>query len=163
MDHNGFARELYRLQDAKAVVIAMHVAGNDASRRAAAALAGLKRKHPAVEFMMMNSSLDDTRSDVEADAKAAAIAVPILDDDNQLIGESLGATHAGEVFVIDPKGWRVVYRGAVDAKSAKKKSRGYLAEALAAVTADRPVTVAEVPVKGAAIAFPEREKAASFA
>lgn len=163
VDHNGHARELYRLQDAKAVVIAMHVAGNDASRRAAAVLAGLKKKHPAVEFMMMNSSLDDTRTEIEADAKAAGIAVPILDDDNQLIGESLGAARAGEVFVIDPKGWRVVYRGAADAKSAKKKSRGYLAEALAAVTADRPVTVAEVPVKGDAIAFPGREKAATFA
>lgn len=163
VDHDGFARELYRLQDAKAVVIAMHVAGNDASRKAAATLATLKKKYPDVEFMMMNSSLDDARSAIEADAKAAGIAVPILDDDNQLIGESLGAAHAGEVFVIDPQGWRVVYRGAVDAKSAKKKSRGYLAEALAAVTADRPVTVAEVPVKGDAIAFPGREKAATFA
>jgi mono/diheme cytochrome c family protein len=163
VDHNGFARELYRLQDAKAVVIAMHVAGNDASRRAATALAALGKKHPEVEFMMMNSSLADTRTAIEADAKATGIAMPILDDDNQLIGESLGAASAGEVFVIDPKGWRVVYRGAVDAKAAKKKAKGYVAEALAAVASGKPVTVAEVPVKGEAIAFPERDKAASFA
>src|SRR5688572_29275347 len=80
VDQNGFARELYRLQDAKAVVLAMHVADNESSRRAAAKLAALKQEFPGVEFMMLNSSLDDARGDIEADAKAASIALPVLDD-----------------------------------------------------------------------------------
>ena len=163
IDQNGFARELYRLQDAKAVVIAMHVAGNKSSRRTAETLAALKNDYPAVEFMMVNSSLADQRQDIEADAKAAGIAIPVLDDPTQLIGEALGAGHAGEVFLIDPKGWRVVYRGALDKKAAKKRASGYLADALAAVTSDRPVAVAEVQAKGDAIEFPERAKADSFA
>ena len=163
IDQNGFARELYRLQDAKAVVIAMHVAGNESSRRTAATLAALRKDYPAVEFMMVNSSLADQRQDIEADAKVAGITIPVLDDPTQLIGEALGAAHAGEVFVIDPKGWRVVYRGALDKKAAKKRASGYLADALAAVTSDRPVAVAEVQAKGDAIEFPERAKAESFA
>lgn len=163
IDQNGYARELYRLQDARAVVIAMHVAGDDHSRRAAETLAALKKDYPAVEFMMLNSSLANTRSDIEADARAAGISIPVLDDETQLIGEALGAAYAGEVFLIDTKGWRVVYRGALDRKSAKKKSKGYLAEALAALAADRPIKVAEVQAKGDAIAFPERDRAASFA
>jgi mono/diheme cytochrome c family protein len=163
IDQNGFARELYRLQDARAVVIAMHVAGNESSRRTAATLAALKKDYPAVEFMMVNSNLADQRQDIEADARAAGITIPVLDDVTQLIGEALGAAHAGEVFLIDPKGWRVVYHGALDRKAAKKRASGYLADALAAVTSDRPVTVAEVQAKGDAIEFPERAKAESFA
>jgi hypothetical protein len=163
VDQNGFARELYRLQDTSAVVIAMHVAGNDVSRRTAATLAALRKDFPTVEFMMLNSSLGNTRADIEADAKAAGIDLPILDDDAQLIGESLGAAYAGEVFVINPKGWRVVYHGAADAKFATKESAGYLAEALAAVMADRTIPAADVPGAGDAIDFPERARAASFA
>ena len=162
VDQHGFARELYRLRDAQAVVMAMHSAGNEASRRTAAAFTALSKQYPNVEFWMINSSLRDTRTDIENDAKAAKIDLPILDDDNQLIGESLGAAYAGEVFVIDPNGWRLVYHGALDAKSAAKKSTGYLAEALAAVTAGQPVAVAEVAGKGAPIEFPERARAASF-
>lgn len=163
VDHRGFARELYRLRDAKAVVIGMHVAGNDASRHAAARLAALQKEYPKAEFLMLNSSVRDTRTDIENDAKSAGIEIPILDDDTQIIGESLGAAYAGEVFLIDPKGWRVVYRGAADKQSAKKKSSGYLAEALAAITSDRPIAAAEVAGKGDAIDFPERAKATSFA
>jgi mono/diheme cytochrome c family protein len=163
VDQNGFARELHRLQDAKAVVLAMHVVGNDSSRRAAAKLAALKQEFPAVEVMMLNSSLNDARPDIEADAKAASIALPVLDDETQLIGEALGAAYAGEVFLIDPKGWRVVYRGALDKKSAKRKASGYLTEALAAIAADRPIAVAQVQAKGDPIDFPQRAQGAAAA
>ena len=95
IDQHGFAHELYRLRDAKAIVLAMHVVGNEQARHTSTVLTALKKSFPSVEFRMINSSLDDLRAAIEAEAKTAGIALPILDDDNQLIGESLGAGYAG--------------------------------------------------------------------
>jgi hypothetical protein len=37
-------------------------------------------------------------------------------DVNQLVGEQLGVTRTAEAIVIDPKNWKIVYRGPIDDK-----------------------------------------------
>jgi hypothetical protein len=67
-------------------------------------------------------------------------------DDNQIVSESLGATRAGEAFVIDPKTWQVVYDGAAQG----------LPGALDAVLAGKPAPAASGAGTGAPIAFPAK-------
>jgi hypothetical protein len=143
------AHELYRLADAKAVVIVTQANGDAVVRSQAPALKALKAAYAAkgVEFMMLNSSLKDSREAIQAEAAKAGFDTPILMDSNQLVGESLGVTRSAEVLVVDPKTWTVAYRGAMAGAG----------KALDALSAGQQVAMASGPAsKGAAIAFPAR-------
>lgn len=163
VDHDGLAHTLKYNRKAAAIVLVTQVNGDETSRAAAKALAELQTTYPTVEFKMINSSLADDRDSIRAEALGQGFATPVLDDEFQLIGESLGLSKAGEAIVIDPKTWRVVYHGPVDASAAARKADGYLSEALAAISAGQAITVAEVPIKAAAIEFPDRARRAEFA
>ncbi|WP_372786436.1 redoxin family protein [Phenylobacterium sp.] len=151
VDANMEAHELYRLADAKAVVIVTQANGDAVMRGLAPKLKALKAAYgqKGVEFMMLNSNLKDSREAIQAEAAKAGYDTPILMDANQLVGESLGVSRSAEVFVVDPKSWKVAYRGALAGEATAK--------ALDALTAGQPVNVAAAaPSHGAAIAFPER-------
>jgi len=154
VDETGMAHTLKYNFKAPAIVLVSQANGDEASRAAATALAALRDTHPEAEFLMINSSLADDRAAIAEEAKAQGFKIPVLDDDYQLIGDSLGFTRTGEAIVVDPKTWTVAYHGAVGAP---------LADALAALKAGEPVKVAHVPAKGAAIDFPDRARAAEFA
>jgi hypothetical protein len=160
-DQNYLGRQLYRLGDAKAVVIITYASGDKAIRAEAKAYMDLKAAHsaPGVEFMMLASKIGETRPTVIADAKAVGIDMPILFDYQQIIGESLGVTRAAEVIVIDPRTWTVAYRGAV----AGKGGEAWAKQAIEGLVAGRKVSMGANAPRGAVIAFPERAKAASFA
>ena len=151
VDANMEAHELYRLADAKAVVIVTQSNGDAVMRGQAPALKALKAAYgeKGVEFVMLNSNLKDTREAILAEAQKAGYDTPILMDSYQLVGESLGVTRSAEVLVVNPKTWTVAYRGGL--------ADGSAAKALDALAAGQPVSVASAaPGKGAAIAFPER-------
>ncbi len=159
VDQTGFAQELRRLVDAKAIVLVSQVNGDKGSRRAAAQLHKLRAAYPGVEFMMLNSDPADGRDEIAAEAASQGYAIPVLDDDVQLVGEQLGVSYAGEAFLIQPKTLKVLYHGPVDAAGARKKTGGYLAAALDDVLAGRPVASPAVAGKGKSIAFPQRSDA----
>jgi mono/diheme cytochrome c family protein len=150
VDQDLEAHELYRLADAKAVVLVTQANGDAVMRGLAPALKALKASYggKGVEFRMLNSSLKDSREAVIAEAKSAGYDAPILLDVNQLVGEQLGVTRSAEVVVVNPKTWTVAWRGALDGKST--------AQALDAVLAGKPVQTASAMSRGAAIAFPAR-------
>ncbi|MBI1339299.1 hypothetical protein GC169_03685 [bacterium] len=149
VDHNGFAQELYRLKDADAVVLVTQVNGDETSRAAAKTLEALKAANPRVEVFMLNSSPEDGRAEIVAEATAQGFKVPVLDDAVQLVGEQLGVSRAGEAFVLDPKTWKVVYHGGVDGSGA----------ALAAMASGGAMPASSGAGKGVAIAFPARAQA----
>ena len=72
-----------------------------------------------------------------------------------------------EVFVIDPKGWKLVYRGPMDDRLSYEKqrpaSKHYLADALDATVAGKPVKVAKADGVGCLVNFPERDRKQSHA
>lgn len=151
-DQNGKAQDLYYFADAPAVTILATVTDDPASDAAATALEELQARYrdDGVAFLMLNSALADDRREVAAHAAELGLTIPVLKDDYQLVGESLGVQRAGEAFVIDPsEGWEVVYQGPVDAP---------LEAALDAVVADAPVEVASLEAAGAPIAFPSRRE-----
>ena len=144
--------ELFRMADAKAVVIVTQANGDAAVRAMAPAIKSLQDAYAAkgVEVLLLNSTADASRDAIAAEAVKAGYAAPVLMDSNQIVGEALGVTRSAEVFVVNPKTWTVAYRGGIAGA----------AKALDALTAGQPVTVASAPVTGAAIAFPAREKPA---
>ena len=148
VDQNLVAHELYHMSDASAVVLVTQQDGDAVVRGQAAQVNALAVGYGAkgVQVLMLNSSLKDTMEGIRAEAAKAGYKVPVLMDDRQLIGESLGVTRSAEVIVIDPKTWQVAYRGAVAG----------LPAALDAMLAHQPVKAAVTQSAGAAIEFPAR-------
>ena len=153
-DQNLVAHELYRLADAPAVVLIAHQMGDTAAAATATALNGLSSSYGAkgVEFMMLDSSQKDRMEALQAETAKTGLKIPVLMDDNQIVGESLGVTRSGEAFVINPKTWQVVYHGPV----------AELGGALDAILAGKPAPAATGMASGAVIAFPSRGQTAQL-
>jgi peroxiredoxin len=163
------AHELYRLSDAKAIVLVSTGVGCPIARAMTPALKALRDKYAAqgVEVMLVDSNLQDSREAIAAEAKEYGIDVPILMDSNQLVGEALGVTRTAEVFVINPKTWAVAYHGPLDDRSdygvQKAATHEFANDALSAVLAGQPAPEATQASKGCLVDFPERAKAAQHA
>jgi hypothetical protein len=154
VDADGRAHDLYRLKDASAVMIVMH--GPD-FKKTGPEVEALRAAYAAkgVEFFVLDSTLGANRDNVSAEAKKLNVNVPILMDDQQLVGEQIGATKSGEAFVINPQTWAIAYRGPIaDGK------KTYAANALDALIAGQPVAVTSVAAKGQTISFPNSTAAA---
>ena len=98
LDHTGASHELYYLSDAKAVVVMVHGNGCDIVRNTLPELRQIRDRYrrQGVEFLLIDSNLQDDRDAVAQEAAEFGIDFPILVDDTQLIGESLGE----EIFSI---------------------------------------------------------------
>jgi hypothetical protein len=67
-----------------------------------------------------------------------------------------------EVFVIEPKSWKVAYRGPMDDRLSYERQRPaqhhYLTDALDAVVAGQPVKTPKADGVGCLVNFPERQR-----
>jgi thiol-disulfide isomerase/thioredoxin len=88
VDAVGKAHELYYLSDMKAVVLMVQGNGCPIVRQAVPAYQELADKYQSkgVEFLMINSNLQDKYDAVAAEAKDFGYKLPILMDETQLIG-----------------------------------------------------------------------------
>jgi len=170
LDQNGASHELYYLSDARAVVIMAHGNGCPIVRNTVPGLKEIRERYgdQGVAFLLINSNLQDDRDSVAREAAEFGIDFPILVDETQLIGESLGIVRTADVFVIDPKTWRLVYRGPVDDRLAYGAQRPearnhYLTDAIDAMLAGKPVAAAQAEALGCLVNFPERDRRAPHA
>ena len=170
LDHRGESHELYYLSDAKAVVLMVQGNGCPIVRNALPGLKELREQYRrrGVEFLLINSNLQDGRDAIAKEAAEFGIEFPILVDDMQLIGESLGVTRTADVFVVDPKTWKLIYRGPIDDRlsyGAQKPTakKHYLVDALDAVLAGKPVEIASAEAPGCLVDLPERDRRESHA
>ena len=155
-DHTRMAYDLYYYKYTPAVVIMSRINGSPTSQAETAKLQKLAADYKAkgVLFLMLDSNLADSRDAVAAEAAKTGVTLPILVDEQQLVGEQLGVKKEGEVFVLDPKTWNVAYHGNV----------AQAGQALDAVIAGSPVKVASVAISGGKpIAFPVKAHADQFA
>jgi hypothetical protein len=146
LDQAGKYHDLYYLSDAKAVVLMTHDNSCAAVNDALPALEQARSSYSGrgVEFLMINTQ--DDRDAVAAKVKGSSI--PVLLDDTHLVSESLQLTRAGEVLVVDTKGWKIAYRGPLDKA---KTGNALLTGALDSVLAGQPVKKAQVAARGCAI------------
>ena len=170
LDQKGTSHELRYLSDAKAIVLMVHGIGCPVVRQSLPELAAVRKQFAAqgVEFLLLNSNPQDDRATLAREAEEFGIDLPILSDETQLVGESLALTRTADVFVIDPRTWKLAYRGPIDdrlsygAQKPVAKNR-YLIDALTAVLADKPVEVTQAEAVGCIVNLPERERKAEHA
>jgi mono/diheme cytochrome c family protein len=140
LDQQGKFHELYYFSDMQAVVVMTHDNECTSAATDIATLEKVKANYASkgVEFLMLN--VTDDRSSV-AKQIGSTSTVPVLIDETRLVAESLEAKRAGEVFVIDPKGWKLTYRGALDRGKpvAGALLAGALDHVLAGAAPPRPV------------------------
>lgn len=164
-DQTGMGHELYYYVDRPAIVIVTAAQGDSVSAKAMTALNKVRGqfKDKNVLFLMLDSALKSDHSKFEGVPGTADL--PVLADELQLVGRSLGVTSTGEAFVIDPKNsWTIAYHGPIDDSFAQKRNKeANLAIALNAVLAGKSVPVTEAAVKGTPIDFPDRKQTAEFA
>ena len=163
LDHEGGSRHLYYYGDAPAVVMMVQGNGCPIVRNAMPGFKALRDEFAprGVEFLLLNANLQDDRAAIAREAEAFAIDLPVLLDDTQLVGESLGLVRTGEVIVIDPATWTVAYRGAMDDRLTYEHQKPaatehYLRDAVEDLLAGRPVALASTEPVGCLINFPER-------
>ena len=152
-DQHYIGRRLYKMDDARAVVLVAYAAGDAQFRADAPALKALKAAYggQGVEFLAIDPRLGDTRARLAADPAAADLGLPILFDYEQLVGERLNLTRSAEVLVLIPRDWSVAFRGPVGSASTRK--------ALDALVAGHAVTLPAEPARGEAIAYPLKAEA----
>lgn len=151
MDHTSGSTELYYYSDVKAVVLMAHNSSCEQVAASAQGITQMRDQHASDELKVMwiNSDLRDQREHVEASAARLSLQAPVLLDSTQIIGESLSMQQAGEALVIDPKGWRLVYRGAVD--GARDAVRALIGDADVAM----PQQTSSSAMDNCAISYPE--------
>ncbi len=164
-DHTGASHELYRLSDKKAVAVLVQGNGCPIVRNAMPRFKELRDEFAkqGVEFLLLNSNLQDNRENISAETQGFEYDMPVLVDDSQLIGEALDLVRTGEVFVIDPADWTVAYAGLVDDRLGyevqKENAKDhYLRDALSAMVAGEAVKVASTKPVGCLINFPEKKR-----
>jgi mono/diheme cytochrome c family protein/peroxiredoxin len=169
LDHRGEAHELHYLSDMRAVVVMVQGNGCPIVRNQLPRLAEIRDAYAerGVAFLLINSNLQDDRDTIREEAARFGIDFPILVDEAQLVGESMGFERTAEVFVIVPaERWRLAYRGPVDDRVSYARQRpaatnDYLVDALDAVLAGEPVPVASAPAEGCLINFPSRRESSA--
>lgn len=162
-DQTGMGHELFYYKNYDAVVMVTSAPGDATSAKAEAALKQVRDqfKGKNVHFVMLDSVSKPRTGDFEGIPGSADM--PVLADDLQLVGRSLGVTQTGEAFVINPKTWTVAYHGPIDDSFASKKNKdANLTTALNALLAGQAPPVVEASVKGKTIAFPDRKRANEF-
>jgi len=152
-DQNGAFHNLYYYSDAKAVVL--YVQGNKCPivRNAITDIRSVRRefRDQGVEFLMINSNVQDDRASIATESEEFDIDFPILKDDAQLVAEALQLHRTAEAIVIDPYSWSVVYRGPINDRIGYESQKNdadqhYLSDALNAHLSGEEI--AETYVKG---------------
>ena len=164
-DTDYMGHELYRMTDAKVIVLISAGNGCPIVRNLAPQIRALKAKYGAqgVQFMMINSNLQDGRDAIAKEKEEYGFDIPILMDSNQLVGEQLGVTRTAEFFVIDPKTWKIAYRGPLDDRmdygtQKANADHPWASDAIEAVMAGRQAMAANKMSPGCLVDFPERAK-----
>ena len=170
LDQTGTSHELHYFSDAKAIVLMVHGIGCPIVRQSLPELAAVRKQFAAqgVIFLLINSNPQDDRATLTQEAAEFGIDLPILRDETQLVGEALGVTRTAEIFVIDPRTWKLAYRGPIDdrlslgAQKPEAKNH-YLTDALTAILANKSVAVTEVEAMGCVVNLIERDRKAEHA
>ena len=165
LDQKGGSHELFYYDNQKALVFLVQGNGCPIARNAAPRFQELRDFYSdqEVEFFMFNSNLQDDRLSIREEAKEYGYDLRILIDETQIIGEALKLSRTGEVFVIDPKTWTVVYTGALDDRltyenQKKEASEHYLKNSIDDILEGKVVQLPATDSLGCLINFPNRRE-----
>ncbi len=115
-DYEGRSHELYRMRDAEGIVLYFQGNGCPIVRQSLPKIHRLAEKYSddGIEFLMINPNLQDDAEAVAKEAEEFDIELPVLMDERQSVTRMLGTQRTAEAILIEPKRWRIMYRGSVD-------------------------------------------------
>ena len=115
-----------------------------------------KQFRDSVYLVGVNSNANEQAHDVECFIDAQKLTFPLLKDTDYSVLHALRARSTPEVFVLDSR--RVVrYHGAIDdSLYGDKVKHTYLHDALAALTADKPLAEPDTKFIGCGIYMPQK-------
>lgn len=164
-DHTGKSHELYKMTDAKAIVITMQGVGCPIVQKMTPDLKTVQAAYEGkgVKFFMLNANNQDTPKAIAAEAESFSITMPILKDVGQKVAEPLGVVRTAEVFVIQPSTWKIVYHGPLNdrltyGREKATASNNYVSDVLDAVLAGKPTPAIHQMADGCIIDFPARNR-----
>ncbi len=168
LDHAGNAHELHYYRDAKAIVLMIQGNGCQIVRSNLPELKKIKAEYEKkdVAFFMLNANQQDDRTALAAEAAEWGINIPILKDRTQMVAKSLQLSRTGEVLLIDPSSWQVVYRGAISdrvdyERQKAEASSDYLRDALDAVLTGTEIANNKIVSPGCIINYDDSFKQAA--
>jgi peroxiredoxin len=129
-------------------------------------LIALHRKYAdkGVQFLVINSSSQDSFVTVSAHAQERDIPFPVLKDFDQKVADAFGAQRAPEAFLLDAK--RVIrYHGRIDDQYGvgfrrPRPEQSDLEQALSELLSGKPITAPRTDVSGCPIERPRRSEGA---
>jgi len=149
LDQKGYFHQMSYYDDHKAVALLVQANGSKATANAIAGFTQAQAKYAKqIKFFMINPLGNEERAAVQAQIDRYQADIPVLMDDTQLVSESLGVDKTGEVFLFDPKSFKVIYRGPADK---------HLNDAIEDVLAGKAVRDAQIKTSGQAVSYPERK------
>lgn len=172
IDHQGNYHQLRKYGDSKAVVIISISAScvENIEKLPKYRLLRTTWERQGVTFLAINASAEDSLDDIRHMDAAHNFDLPILLDDSQLVAESLGLSKAGELVVLEPNRFQVLYRGGLDIAPRRarpefnieaRKGTSFLADTLTAAVAGQLSSFGETVTAetvGCELSFPARER-----
>ena len=116
LDHQGNYHQLRKYGDSKALVIISTAASciENIEKLPKYRLLRTTWERQGISFLAINSSSKDDLESVRQMDMLHNVDLPILMDSSQLVAESLGLSKAGEIIVLEPQSFQVLYRGGLD-------------------------------------------------
>lgn len=152
LDEQGQAVKLHYHRDAAAIVLMSHRSESAIAGPAAARVAQALAQYPdkQIPFFLINADAGQSRASVQVAKRAQGVMAPVLIDDAGLVSQTLALGYVGEVLVIDPRHWEIVYRGPV-AETLQGAGDNYVAQAVSAL------------INGESVAQPQRTATPAYA
>lgn len=162
-DQNGKTHELYKMTDAKVIVLTMHTKGCPIGQQLMPDFNALHAKYEplGVKFLMMNSNTYDTPAMIAEEATDFGVKIPILKDADQSIGEPLGVERSTETLIIEPGTWKILYQGPINDRVTYGRARAkadihYASAVLDAMLAGQAVQPSYIAPEGCILTFDKR-------
>jgi peroxiredoxin len=160
-DQRGVTHTMDEYVDKDYVVMYIHGSGCPIARLSVPTFLSIRDDYQPknIQFLMLNSFIQDDIPRIAKEAEDFKIDFPILKDADQSVARSLGVERTAEVFIIDPKTRKVLFRGPIDDSLGYETQRvntehNYLRDALDTVMAGGTVNINDIPdSKGCLVGF----------
>jgi hypothetical protein len=151
LDQKGYFHNMGYYNNHKAIVLLVQSNGSKGTAKAMPDFKAAQAKYKdQVKFFMIHpfGATAAQRAAVQQDIAQYGADIPVLMDDSQVVSESLGIKKAGEVILLDPKTFTVMYRG---------KAGAPLNDAIDDVIAGREVRDAKTSAKGEKLSYAAKQ------
>lgn len=161
LDQSGETHSLSDYADKDYLVIYIHGSGCPIARLSVPEFKDITAAYSSknIEFLMLNSFIQDDIKRIQKEATEFSIDFPILKDEDQTVAKSIGVERTAEVFIIDPRTKETLFRGPINDALGYETQRSkvdnhYLKDALDTILAGGVVDMDDIPdSKGCLVGF----------